>query len=215
MKIDTEMLCSFIDGELDAATAAAVRAALDTDENLRQECEDLRKTAELVRGLPKVSAPAAIAEAITANAERDQLMGRTVAAPVSAGRPRLYWGLSMAASLLIGVAVGILGYHSLQGEPEPSAGPALVFSGKAEPGDLSEAFRGGRAGGDRTDSPATSNEPLVLDGRGAFKEAGEEVAVLSKSDRSTTVAKGKGGMRTARSGPVRNAPAGSIGGASL
>ena len=205
MKIDTEMLCSFIDGELDAATAAAVRAALDTDENLRQECEDLRKTAELVRGLPKVSAPPELVEAITANAEREQLLGKTAVGPTT-GRPWLYWGLSVAASLLIGAAVGILGYHSLQGEPEPSAGPFLVMSEKKEPGGLSETF-----GFNEADSPAPLNVPLVLDGRSTSDAVGEDVTMLTKSDRGITIAKGKGGERIARSGPKTGIPAESVG----
>ena len=59
MKIDTEILCSFIDGELDEQTAQTVRAALETDQDLRREYESLRKTAQLVQSLPRVPAPPA------------------------------------------------------------------------------------------------------------------------------------------------------------
>ena len=125
MKIDTEILCSFIDGELDVATAAAVRTALAADESLRQEYEDLRKTAELVRGLPKVSAPGELLEAVMANAEREQLLG--MPGPAPRRRTGLYWGLSIAASLMIGAALGVLGYHhGLQDEPEMGGGPSVT-----------------------------------------------------------------------------------------
>ena len=199
MKIDTEILCSFIDGELDAATATAVRTALDTDENLRQEYEDLRKTSELVRGLPKVSAPPELLQGITANAEREQLLGMT--APTRTGRSGLYWGLSVAASLLIGAAVGILGYHNLQGEPKPYGGPVLVLGEKKELGDMSETFGVGRA-----DSSARSSDTLVLDGRSSSKAGGEEIAALTKSSRRGTAIQGKGDMRIARSGPKSGLP---------
>ena len=205
MKIDTEMLCSFIDGELDAATAAAVRAALEADENLRRDYEDLRKTAELVRGLPKVSAPPELAEAITAQAERDQLLGQSP--PVHAGRSRLYWGLSVAASLLVGVAVGILGYHGWQGQPQTRDGSALVMSTEDELVDYPEWHFSGKA-----DSPASSSDTSAADGRSTSREGGEEIAGLTETGRRRITAKG-GSYRSARAGPKTGEPAKSFGGA--
>ena len=188
MKIDTEILCGFIDGELDAATAAAVRAALDTDENLRQEYEDLRKTAELVRGLPKVSAPPELLQGITANAEREQLLGS--ASPTPARRAGLYWGLSVAASLLIGVGLGVLGYHELRNEPEPGDGHIPVMLVKHEPDE--ELMR------EKTDLSVTVDE---------------RIASVSKTGREPTEVYGKGGMRIPRSGPESRLPAKSSRGA--
>lgn len=207
MKIDTEMLCSFIDGELDAATAAAVRAALETDENLRRDYEDLRKTAELVRGLPKVSAPPELAEAITVQAERDQLLGQ--APPVPAVRSRLYWGLSVAASLLVGVAVGIFGYHAWRGQPGLSGEPAeptLVMSKKDR--DLSEGFYAGKA------APSSQPGPsLTLDGRDMPGEVDEEIAALTKTGRGSYLPKSKSSTRIARTGSEKGAAAKSSDGA--
>jgi len=177
MKIDTEILCGFIDGELDAQTAATVRAALKTDAGLRQEYEDLRRTVELVRGLPRVSAPPELAQTITAHAERDQLLGRTPPRPTT-DQSRLYWGLSVAAGLLIGVAVGILGYHVWTGHgvrsPE-SAGSALVM--KSEDRDLSELARAKKA------PPPTQPGPSVaLKNQGTFREeSGEGFVAEAKS----------------------------------
>ncbi|NIA08125.1 MAG: hypothetical protein GWP14_10920 [Actinobacteria bacterium] len=174
MKIDTEILCSFIDGELDAATATAVRTALDTDENLRQEYEDLRKTAALVRSLPKVSAPPELLQGITANAEREQLLGRTT--PASTGRSGLYWGLSVAASLLIGAAVGVLGYHGLRSESKIGGGPTPLVMNE-------------------------SGNTSARDERSTAKAGGDEIASLNKTSRGVTIAQGKGDMRIPRSGP--------------
>lgn len=122
MKIDTEILCSFIDGELDARQADKVRAALAGDQKLQAEYEGLLKTAELVRSLPAVSAPAEILIGVMAAAERDHLLGAGVA-----HRPRrfgLYWGMSVAASLLLGVALGVLGYRGWSGRIDYAATPA-------------------------------------------------------------------------------------------
>ena len=105
MKIDTEILCSFIDGELDEQAAGEVRAALEADQSLCSEYEGLYKTAQMVRSLPRGPAPPDLAAMITAHSERSQLLGGTEAEP---SRPSKFrWTLSMAASLLIGASLGI------------------------------------------------------------------------------------------------------------
>ncbi|GAG12241.1 unnamed protein product, partial [marine sediment metagenome] len=131
MKIDTEILCSFIDGDLDEQTARNVRAALETDQTLRREYEGLCKTAQLVRSLPRVCAPPELAATITAHAERSQLLGPT---EPSQSRPsRLRWTLSMAASLLIGASLGILGYRAWPARVAPAREPAQpVIIARAE-----------------------------------------------------------------------------------
>ena len=177
MKIDTEILCSYIDGELDSASAAAVRAALETDDNLRREYDDLRKTAELVRALPKVSAPPEILAGITANAEREQLLGITGPSPKR--RTGLYWGLSVAASLLIGVGLGALGYHGLQsGEPGFGGGSIPIMIAKDNSGTVLRSRE--------LDVPAVSTDGL---------------ASLGKSVPTGILYRGKGGPRISRSGP--------------
>lgn len=119
MKIDTEILCSFIDGELDEQKAEVVRAALETDQTLRHEYEGLRKTAKLVRSLPRVPAPPELASMITAHSERNQLLGGTEPGP---SRPSKFrWTMSMAASLLIGASLGILGYRNWPGPVAPTS----------------------------------------------------------------------------------------------
>lgn len=54
---DTEQISALAGGELDAAGAAAVRSAIDTDEELRTEYESLLATASLLATTPTTRAP--------------------------------------------------------------------------------------------------------------------------------------------------------------
>jgi hypothetical protein len=54
---DTEQISALAGGELDAAGAAAVRSAIDTDEELRTEYESLLATASLLATTPTARAP--------------------------------------------------------------------------------------------------------------------------------------------------------------
>ena len=212
MKIDSEILCSFMDGELDEARADEVRAAIESDEKLRAEYEALLKTARLVAGLPQVAAPPEVAAGIVAVAEREQLLG--VGVEERPKRHGFYWGMSLAASLLVGVAVGILGYHSWPGRSEQhtssadgggGVGPAVVSVRKIGPGSTDEEHAakymeiitepekartrfGWRSPTQAKDATGSS--------RGVARGPGEEPADFSK-----------GGFRSSRSGPVHGEPA--------
>ena len=217
MKIDTEILCSFIDGELDEQQAELVRAALETDQSLRHEYEGLHKTAQLIRSLPRVSAPANLAATITAHSERGQLLGAAEDGP---SRPSKFrWTLSMAASLLVGASLGILGYSNWPGPVAPSR------EDSSEPVVMDEV-------GDHRykDSPATvlattpsKKAPSSQDGLGYAAKAkqdsgsaGEEsyAGNLSISGRKTNYAD-KGGEYFARKGPANGPVAGSRGKADI
>lgn len=206
MKIDTEILCSFIDGQLDAQTTQAVQAALETDSGLRREYEDLLKTVQLVRGLPKVSAPTELAEAITANAQREQLLGPAPTTSPTKVRSRLYWGLSVAASLLVGVAVGILGFSTWQGQPDAidrPVGPYLVTSTKT--GESSEMFYAEKA-------PLPTQPPpaLAINGRGVSGKAGEEIVTATKAGSVDGLIRAKGSSSISREDLKTPVPAKSI-----
>ncbi|MCK4851222.1 MAG: hypothetical protein KAT11_07720, partial [Phycisphaerae bacterium] len=200
MKIDTEILCSFIDGELDEQTSRAVRAALETDQKLRREYEGLCKTAQLVRSLPRVSAPPELATTITAHAERSQLLGPTESRQ---SRPsRFRWTLSMAASLLVGASLGILGYHAWPSRVAPSREPSeLVITTRAEryvPKDSPEMIASRRI----TPSPKPRRD---LDGEGLEapgRASGEITAGLPGRPSETPYA-AKGGVPIARTGPAK------------
>ncbi|MBM4042299.1 MAG: hypothetical protein FJ290_27715 [Planctomycetes bacterium] len=59
-------LSAYLDGELGEAERRAVEAALAADAALRAELDQLRRTAELVRSLPRASAPAGFAARVLA-----------------------------------------------------------------------------------------------------------------------------------------------------
>ena len=209
MKIDTEILCSFIDGELDDQAAQTVRAALETDQKLRCEYEGLCKTAQLVRSLPRVSAPPELAAAITAHTERSQLLGPT---EPGQSRPssRFRWTLSMAASLLVGASLGILGYHAWPGRVAPSRPPSeSVITAAAddyEPKDSPEmllAPKTAPSGKLSLGYTADAGEP-------SERASGEIAAGLPRRPTETPYA-AKGGPRIARSGPAKGPPAKSRG----
>ncbi len=210
MKIDTEILCSFIDGELDEQTARNVRAALETDQKLHREYERLCKTAHLVRSLPRVSAPPELAATITAHAERSQLLGPTQYSQPRSSRFR--WTLSMAASLLVGASLGILGYHAWPDQVAPTGAPsesAIVTVAEDYEGKDSSAMVLGRESAPSAkrglDYRADAGEPS--------DRAGEEIASGLPGRPTETPYAAKGGTHIAgRSGPRKGAPAKSIGG---
>jgi len=89
-------LSAYLDGELGEPARRAVEAALAAHPELRTELEALRRTAELVRSLPRHKAPDGFAERVLA----------TVQAPprpslVSRWRPLV---VAAAACLVLGIA---------------------------------------------------------------------------------------------------------------
>ena len=203
MKIDSEILCSFIDGELDEQKAQAVRAALETDQTLRREYEGLQKTAQLVRSLPRVSAPPELAATITAHAERSQLLGPTQQSQSRASRFR--WTLSMAASLLVGASLGILGYRAWPSLVAPSLAPAesAIVTG-------ADDYEAKDSSGIVLAPKAAPSAKLGLDYRAdagePSEQAGEETAAGLPIHSAKTGRSAKGGVRISRSGPATGSP---------
>jgi hypothetical protein len=101
-----EYLSAYLDGELTEKERKTLERLIARDEAIRRQYEELRQTAGLVRGLPRGLAPPALSEAITAAAERRQLLGE----PEDVVVPRRPWWqsarslLSAAAVLMITVA---------------------------------------------------------------------------------------------------------------
>ncbi len=100
-------LSAYLDGELGEAERRALNAALATDHELRAELEGLRRTAALVRSLPRLRAPKGLADRVRT----------AIAAPQQAPRPAHAWAwlrgrrlaaLAAAASLLLAFTVLII-----------------------------------------------------------------------------------------------------------
>ena len=209
MKIDTEILCSFIDGQLDEPSAQAVQAAIQTDQDLRREYEDLLKTAQLVRSLPQVSAPPDLSATITAHAERNQLLGPS---DYPQSRPSKFrWTLSMAASLLVGVSLGILGYRTWPEQFAPSRAPSesaiVAEATDYEHKDQTEMVLARKPGPSVKlgwDYRANEKQTSDLDGPAIAGKAGEELEVGSPI--RSKARSSKGAAPIARSGPSNSPP---------
>ena len=103
-----EQLSAYLDGELTDAERAAVERLLAADPAARALLDELRRTAELVAGLPRAAAPPDFTENAVARLERAALLGETpppVGTARRAGWPR---GLALAASLALVATAGWL-----------------------------------------------------------------------------------------------------------
>jgi len=98
-------LSAYLDGELGDDQAGAVAAAIEQDAELAAELERLRKTRDLVQGLPRQQAGEEFVAQVLAKAERTHLV-RAVAAH-QASPWRWVRHLATAAIVLIAASLGI------------------------------------------------------------------------------------------------------------
>jgi len=70
-----EQLSAYLDNELPPPERAMVESRLSVDAMLRGELESLRRTVTAVRGMPRVTAPASIADEVTERLARRELLG--------------------------------------------------------------------------------------------------------------------------------------------
>jgi len=96
-----EQLSAYLDGELAADARGAVERALEAHPELRAELHALRRTAALVRSMPREPAPAGLADRVVAAIEAD------APAPAPPRRWRARWrplAAAAAACLVVGLA---------------------------------------------------------------------------------------------------------------
>ena len=139
MTIDESEMMAFVDGELDAAAAARIEAAMATDLALRGEVERHRRLrdaallafADILGEAP----PAALIDTVKSGAKPAEVVdlgavraARVKAAPAHQSTARFWQAGAIAATLVIGVAVGrIIGVG-----PAPTAGaPGLLAADPA------------------------------------------------------------------------------------
>lgn len=108
-------LASYIDGEVDPAERAEIESHLGQNPQYRRLLEDLRKTRDLLRTLPREPAPPEFADAFFAQLERSGLLD----GDVEVAKPRMRIGgprvLAAAAIVLLAVGLGITVYFVLPG----------------------------------------------------------------------------------------------------
>lgn len=140
MKIDDESLMAFLDGELDAVRRARVEQALDADPELRARLEAQRRLRERLAAHYGPVADEPVPERLRALLETN-----VVELPRPARRmPAWPWAAALAASLVLGLAIG----RSLpEGGPVAASGGAIVARGE-----LAEALDGQLASAQAADA---------------------------------------------------------------
>jgi hypothetical protein len=148
MTVSDEALMAYADGEADAATRAVIEAAMRDDPEVGRRIEQHRALRQAMQGafaaaldepVPQrlidaarghIAAPAGkVVDLATA---RDTHAAFASAA-VAPGRRRSWQSLAMAASLLLGVALGYLGWHDSNVSMKAgSNGELIASSGLAE-----------------------------------------------------------------------------------
>ncbi len=133
-------LSAYLDRELTAELASAVRHHLATCPECRAMLEDLRGTADLLGRLPVRAAPAGTADDVRREIERRMLAPqaaddaampeRTLAAHTARLWPRI---LAVAACVALAAGIGLVAYFGDKAMDEPPAsGPELVRHDAAE-----------------------------------------------------------------------------------
>lgn len=118
MTVSDETLMAFADGEADAATRAMVEAAMSDDPEVRRRVAQHQALREAVKGAFAAVIDEPVPQRLIAAARGApagnvvDLAGARNAAAVKAPRRGLRWQpAAMAASLLLGLALGYLGWH--------------------------------------------------------------------------------------------------------
>jgi len=125
----SELLSAYLDGEVSPQERSDVERLLETAPELREELNDFARLSDLLRALPRESAPVELSAAIRHEAERKSLLGPEPAMPRRSLRRE--W-LSAIAGMAVTVA-GMVLMTSLVEQPEQQANtPALATMEKSE-----------------------------------------------------------------------------------
>jgi hypothetical protein len=144
MTISDETLMAYADGEVDAATRAIVEAAMRDDPEVRRRVAHHQAMRDVVKGAFAAVIDEPVPQRLIAAARGApagnvvDLAGARIAAAVKAPRRGLRWQpAAMAASLVLGLALGYLGWRgstlvtvSANGELVAGAGLAEALSGQ-------------------------------------------------------------------------------------
>jgi len=148
MTMSDETLMAYTDGELDAATRAAVEAAMQDDPEIRRRVARHQALRETMRGafsavldepVPDRLIQAARGHGgVSKSAVVDLSQARAARGQKNPGAPRRWQPAALAASLLLGLGLGFLAWHGSGGAMiQPGAGGGLI-AGAA----LAEALSG-------------------------------------------------------------------------
>jgi hypothetical protein len=100
-------LCDYIEGELSDAQRAEIQRHLDAHPEHRQMIEELMRTRNLLRDLPRAKAPAELNEGLHGQLERAMLLGDDLDASTASTARRVSHMALIAATLFL--AIGLAG----------------------------------------------------------------------------------------------------------
>jgi hypothetical protein len=137
MTISDETLMAYADGELDAATRASVEAAMQEDPEIRQRVARHRALRETLRGAFSAVLDEPVPDRLIQAARGQTGAPKSAVVDLSVARaarghrnpamPRRWQPVALAASLLLGLALGFLAWHGPGGALiQPGAGGGLI-----------------------------------------------------------------------------------------
>ena len=132
-------LAAYIDGDLDGSDRAEIEKLLEQNPNYRRVLDQLRQTRQLLRGLPRESAPPELSEIFNSQLERSVLLdGITEQRPRSGPLNRWPQFMMAAAVVLLTVGLGTVVYLVLPRSRPPirvadSSPPPGVITHSAQP----------------------------------------------------------------------------------
>lgn len=148
-------LASYVDGEIDAGEQAEIERHLNQNPQYRRLLDDLRKTREMLRALPRESAPGEFSDAFFSQLERSSLLdGPADSEPANIRMPAWSPILAAAAILLLTLGLATIVYFVLpghsprtlaQGKP-PAPASAVPGPAPTEPADADATEHGNNAG---------------------------------------------------------------------
>jgi anti-sigma factor RsiW len=134
---DQDKLSGYYDGELDASARAEAERHISACSDCLRELGEIKSAAVLVKGLPRLKAPASIAEGVSrAVAQGAPRAGRIRS--LDKTRRGLWWITGIAAAVFMAANVTFFLGEAPRSAPQTSAAPALGSStladqAKAEP----------------------------------------------------------------------------------
>lgn len=136
MSVSDETLMAYADGEVDAATRAIIEAAMRDDPEIRRRVAEHRALRETMQGafsaVLEEPVPQRLIDAARAGNVVDLASARRAAVDAP-GRRRTWQPVAMAASVLVGVGLGYLGWHgSNTWVKTNSSGELVAGAGLAE-----------------------------------------------------------------------------------
>ena len=184
-------LSAYLDGELPPSQARRVEDALRQDPPLAAELESLRRTRDLVRGLPRAAAAPDFVSSVLAQAERLRLVS-----PSPDARERSFsWmrTLAAAAVVVVAVSVGVIVAVTLWNTPTSPPGSGVGQSiARHEEKALGEKDRGSgaiaKAATGDVRGVSYSGSPAVAKLDGVAGGAGNEVIYADETDLDSVVA---------------------------